>query len=236
MNAGGPSDPVVPQRPPDRVLTPREELAERIAGHLDVPVSVAGVLLVLIVIADRSTPPGTWLSTAWTFASWGLWALFVLELVLRAIIAPSAVQFLRRNWWQVLFLALPFLRFLRGLSRSARIARGMTTSLRGSRTAARNLSGRVGLLTSTTFGVILAGTEILYEFGSPPSYPRALHDVALGAISGEPLGDTSAVAAWLEVVLAVYATVVFAALAGSLGAFFLQRQAEHEARALTAEQ
>lgn len=230
MSADGPADPAAPPGGANRFLTPREELAERIAAHLDVPVSVAGVLLVLIVIADRSTPPGTWLSTAWTFASWGLWGLFVLELALRAVIAPSAVSFLRRNWWQVLFLALPFLRFLRGLSRSARIARGMTTSLRGSRTAARNLSGRVGLLTSTTFGVILAGTEILYEFGSPRSYPRALHDVALGAISGEPFGDTSVVGAWLEVVLAVYATVVFAALAGSLGAFFLQRQAEKESQ------
>lgn len=235
MKDDGLVEPGARQSPLDRVLTRREELAERIAARLDVPVSVAGVLLVLIVIADRSTPPGTWLSIAWTIASWGLWALFVLELGLRAVIAPSAVRFLRHNWWQVLFLALPFLRFLRGLSRSARIARGMTTSLRGSRTAARNLSGRVGLLISTTFGVILAGTEILYEFGSQRSYPRALHDVALGAISGEPLGDSSAVAAWLEVVLAVYATVVFAALAGSLGAFFLERQAEQKAGARSTE-
>lgn len=209
-----------------RLMTPGERRAEEIAGHLDVPVTVAGILLVLIVIADRSTPAGTTLSTVWTVASWILWGLFVVEFVLRAVIAPSLGQFLRRNWWQLLFLAMPFLRFLRGLSRSARLMRGMTTSARVSRTAARNLTGRIGLLTSLTFGVVLAGTEILYEFGSTEAYVTALHDVALAAISGEPLTDQSAVAAWLEVVLALYATVVFAALAGSLGAFYLQRQSE----------
>ena len=209
-----------------RPLTPREQRAEQIAAHLDLPVTIGGVLLVLLVIADRSTPPATTLATVWTIASWALWSLFVVEFALRAVVARSLRLFLRRNWWQLLFLALPFLRFLRGLSRSARLARGMTTSARVSRTAARNLSGRVGLLTSVTFGVILGGTEILYEFGSPGAYVTALHDVALAAISGEPLSDTSAVASWLEIVLALHATVVFAALAGSLGAFYLQRQQE----------
>lgn len=217
----------------EREMTPREQLAERIAAHLDVPVTVGGILLVLVVIADRSTPPGTHLSTVWTVASWSLWALFVLEFVLRAVIAPSTADFLKRNWWQAVFLVLPFLRFLRGLSRSARLARAVTTSVRGSRTAARNLSGRLGLLVSATLGVVLAGTEVLYEFGSPDSYPDALHDVALGAISGEPLGQPGPVAAWLEVALALYATVFFAALAGSWGAFFLERRAERDGAART---
>lgn len=208
-------------------MTPREEFAERIAAHLDIPVTIAGILLVLIVVADRSTPADSALATVWTVASWGLWGLFVVEFALRAVIAPSTGQFLRHNWWQALFLVLPFLRFLRGLSRSARLARAVTTSVRGSRTAARNLSGRVGLLVSATLAVILAATEILYEFGSPDSYPDALHDVALGAISGEPLNDGTAVGAWLEVALALYATAFFAALAGSLGAFYLERQSEH---------
>lgn len=207
-------------------MTPREELAERIAGHLDIPVTIAGILLVLIVVADRSTPPGSALATVWTVASWGLWGLFVVEFALRAVIAPSTRQFLRHNWWQALFLAMPFLRFLRGLSRSARLMRGMTTSARVSRTAARNLTGRIGLLTSATFGVVLAGTEILYEFGSTDAYVTALHDVALAAISGQPLPDPSPVASWLEVLLALFATVVFASLAGSLGAFYLQRESE----------
>ena len=212
-------------------MTAREQRAEQIAAHLDLPVTVGGVLLVLIVIADRSTPAGTTLSTVWTVASWALWGLFVVEFILRAVIARSLRLFLRRNWWQVLFLAMPFLRFLRVLSRSARLMRGMTTSARVSRTAARNLTGRVGLLISVTFGVILAGTEILFEFGATDAYVTALHDVALAAISSEPLADPSAVASWLEIVLALYATVVFAALAGSLGAFYLQRQNEPPAPA-----
>lgn len=213
-----------------RELTARERVAEDIAVRLDVPVTVGGVLLVLIVIADRSTPAGSPLALVWTIASWGLWALFVFEFLLRLVVARSTTTFLRRNWWQLVFLALPFLRFLRGLSRSARLARGLSTSVRGSRSAGRNLTGRVGWLASATIGVILAATEILFEFGGDISYAAALHDTALAAISGEPLPDTGAVASWLEVGLALYATVFFASLAGSLGAFFLERtQAEADA-------
>lgn len=219
-----------PAAPASRELTAREQLAERIAARLDVPFTMAGALFVLVLIADRSTPPASPFALVWTIASWALWALFVLEFVLRMIVAPSTSRFLRRYWWQLVFLALPFLRFLRGLSRGARLARSVSTTVRGSRTAARQLSGRVGWLASVTLAVVLGATELLFTFGPDMSYSQALHDVAMAAISGEPLGHPGTFVAWLEVALALYATVFFSALAGSLGAFFLQRRDEDERR------
>ncbi|PWR07640.1 hypothetical protein DKT69_34410 [Micromonospora sicca] len=55
-------------------------------------------------------------------------------------------------------------------------------------------------------------------------YGKALHDVTLTTISGEPLTATDTFAQVLELVLAAYSAVVFATLAGALGAFFLSRQ------------
>ncbi len=37
----------------------------------------------------------------------------MLEYAARLVIATDRLRFLRRTWWQLLFLALPFLRFLR---------------------------------------------------------------------------------------------------------------------------
>jgi voltage-gated potassium channel len=209
-----------------RTPTEREELAERIASRLDVPITAAGVVLVLIVVAENVTPAGSPLEPLWTTASWALWGLFAVEFGLRLVIAPSTPTFLRRNWWQLAFLAVPFLRFLRAFTRAARLARVASTSVRTTRTAGRTLAGRVGSLVGVTVATVLASSEILFEYGPGVSYPRALHDATLAAVSGETLEATGAVADGLEIILAVHATVVFAALAGSLGAFFLERRGD----------
>lgn len=206
---------------PGRERTDRERLAESIAAWLDVPLTAAGVLLVIVIVADGVTPAGSGWKTVWLVAGWALWALFAVELFLRLVIAPSTTAFLRRNWWQLVFLAVPFLRFLRAFTRSARVARAVSTSVRGTRTAARQLTSRVAWLASVTVGVVLASGQVLYEYGPGLTYGQSLHRAALAAVSGEPVGSGGAVVASIDIALAVYATVFFAALAGALGAFFL---------------
>jgi voltage-gated potassium channel len=212
----------------DRPPSQRELLAERIAAQLDIPVTVAGILFLLVVVADGLTPASAEWRWVWDVASWAFWSLFVLEFVVRLVVAPSTLAFLRRNWWQVVFLVLPFLRFLRAFTRSARVGRALTTSVRGTRTAGRTLGSRVAYLGAATVGVVLGGSQILYEFGPGITYAEALHDVAFATISGEPFGLEGAVASTLELVLALYATILFATLAGSLGAFFLERTGERK--------
>ena len=77
-----------------------------------------------------------------TVAGWVLWAVFCAEFVVRLVVAPDRRRFLGRNWWQVLFLVLPFLRFLR-LVRAVcflRSGRVMSSAVRSTRTAANVLS------------------------------------------------------------------------------------------------
>jgi voltage-gated potassium channel len=147
------------------------------------------------------------------------------------VIAPSTRTFLRRNWWQLIFLAVPFLRFMRPLARLRlpRLGRVVSSAVRTSRTATRKLSGRVTWLAALTLIVVLSASQIAHAYGDYDSYGRALHDTALSAITGEPLGQDAAVVQVLEIVLALYSVVVFAALAGSLGAFFLERRVDDEA-------
>ena len=203
----------------------RERIADAIADRLDVPMTAAGVVFLLLVVAETVSAPTGAVGTAFTIASWVLWAAFVAEFVLRMVIAPSTVGYLRRNWWQLVFLAVPFLRFLRALraARAARIGRVVSSAVRSGRTAGRTLSSRLSTLAVVTLLVVLAASQLLSETGDYGSYADALHAAALATMAGEPTGSEDGFTRLVEVVLIGYSVVVFAALAGTFGAFLLER-------------
>jgi voltage-gated potassium channel len=70
----------------------------------------------------------------------------------------------------------------------------------------------------------LGSSQLLYEFEVLDRYGDALRAAALATITGEPLAQPDGFAKVLDVVLASYSVVVFAALAVTLGAYFLERE------------
>ena len=189
--------------------------------------SVLGLVFVLVVLG-QSLAREPWLVTTLTVVGWLLWAVFVAEFTLRALRAPDQRRFWSRNWWQLVFLAVPFLRFARALSvlRAARVGGILSAAVRGSRSTGRLLTGRVGWLAGVTGVVVLAVSQLLYVTGGYDTYASALHQTALATITGEPLGAEGRLARVVEVVLAVYSVAVFATLAGALGAYVLERGAD----------
>jgi voltage-gated potassium channel len=198
---------------------------EGLARRLDKPMGVLGLVFVLLVLG-QSLAREAWLVTTLTIVGWLFWAVFVAEFAFRALRARDRRRFWARNWWQVLFLVLPFLRFARALRllRAARVGGVLSAAVRGSRSAGRLLYGRVGWLTAITGVVVLASSQLLYVLGAYDSYGTALHDAALATITGQPLTAGHGAARFLEVVLAVYSVAVFATLAGALGAYFLENR------------
>lgn len=204
--------------------------AEILARRLDRPMGALGLLFLFVVLGQNLATNPT-LATALAVAGWVLWAVFVAELALRWYVAEDQARFWRRNWWQVVFLAVPFLRFARAASllragRVARVGGVLTSAVRGSRSAGRLLTGRIGWLAVLSGVVIMASSQLLYVVGSIESYADALHAAAMATISGEPLPTDDGVSRVLEVVLATYSVAVFATLAGALGAYFLERPRE----------
>jgi hypothetical protein len=53
---------------------------------------------------------------------------FLVEFVARAVVAPETWPFLRKHWWEVGLIALPFLRCLRVL-RAGRAGRGVASAV-----------------------------------------------------------------------------------------------------------
>lgn len=202
----------------------RDVWAEELLDRLTPAMAALGILFLLVVFGEQFAQPGSTLSLVLTWAGWALWAVFAAEFVARLVVAPDTARFLRRNWWQVVFLVLPFLRVLR-LVRAVRVLRTgrvLSSAVRSSRSARQVLSGRVGWLAVVSAITVLGSSQLLYEFGDFLTYGQALHGAALAAITGEPLARPDPFSQVLEVLLAIFSVVVFATLAGTLGAYFLE--------------
>lgn len=200
----------------------RERWATMLAARLDAPMSALGVIF-LFVVLGQTVATSSGMQEALAVAGWLLWAVFVSEFALRLYIAPDRLRFLRRNWWQLVFLVVPMLRFLRlvAVLRVARVGRVVSSAVRSSRSAGRLVTSRLAWLGAVSAIVVLASSQLLYAFAPYESYGLALNAAALATVTGEPLPRDDAFSQVLEVILAVYSVGVFAVLAGALGAYFL---------------
>lgn len=209
--------------------TERLDTAELLARRLDKPMGILGVIFLFVILGQLlATEPRT--ALVFSIAGWIFWTIFVAEFLLRAYIAGFGKQFWKKNWWQIIFLLVPFLRFFRALQslRLVRLARFsrfggiVSAGVRGSRSAGRLLSSRIGWLLAVTAVVILASSQLLYATGAYEEYADSLFESAMATITGIGLTPTDTFSRILQVLLAVYSVAVFATLAGSLGAFFLR--------------
>ncbi len=213
----------------------RLQAAETLAQRLDKPMGYLGLIFLFVVLGQLLVTDSGW-SLALSITGWVFWAVFLAEFLLRAYIARFQKRFWKRNWWQVIFLLVPFLRFFRALqslrllrfarlSRLARFGGILSAGVRGSRSAGRLLSSRIGALAAVTLVVILAASQFLYALTPEESYSSALYETALATVTGSGFTVDTALARILHVTLAVYSVAVFATLAGTLGAYFLRGEA-----------
>lgn len=86
------------------------------------------------------------------------------------------------------------------------------------------MSNRIAWLLAVTAIIILAASQLLYIFADYPSYLDALYEAALATITGSGFSADTVFARILHVVLAIFSVVVFATLAGTIGAYFLGRE------------
>ena len=209
----------------------RLRTAEGLARRLDKPMGILGVIFLFVVLGQLiATEPA--MVGVLALVGWVFWAVFVAEFLLRAYIAGSSKDFWRSSWWQLVFLLVPFLRFFRTLQalrlvRVARLARYgsiLSAGVRGSRSAGRLLTSRIGWLSAVTAVVILASSQLLYATGEHTSYAHSLFESAMAAITGTGITGTSIFSRIIQVLLAIYSVAVFATLAGTLGAYFLRQK------------
>lgn len=220
---------------PGAEATARERRAARIEKRLDIPMAVlAGVWAVMV--AYELVAPREQLD-ALALAGNIIWVIFAVEFVVKLTVSGRPARFLRRNWPSVLFLVLPALRMLRVVRalRAVRLlpaARVVGSSYRAVGTASGLLTGRLQFLAAATLVVIFGGGQLLFVLergrtGALTSLGDALWWSANAAIASSLVHQPVTLAGrLLALVLLAYAIVVFASLAATIGAFFVESRQE----------
>lgn len=227
-----------------RLRRERLALLGRIGGAFEpfmVGLSVAWIALVVADLVNSGLPRPL------EILVWVIWALFVADFVVKLVIAPDKVAFLRTQWLTVLSLALPALRILRFASvfrvlRAARIVRSISL-LRVAASVNRGLGalGRAasrrgaGYVAGATAIVVVVGAAGMAAFESPTAlaasgfdgtgglsdYTAALWWTAYTMTTGataQPQTGEGKLLGWL---LSVYGIAVFGYLTAILASHFV---------------
>ena len=201
-------------------------------------VLAAAMLPVLVVplIVDLSSGA----AAAFEGVSWGIWAVFAVELVLKTYLAPDRRRYLITHWFDVLIVVIPFLRPLRVLRavrvlQTLRLLRVAALLSRMSFSWAR-IFGRHGLgyvlLVCSAAIIAIAAAVTVVEHANPAAsiddLPTALW-WAVTTVTTVGYGDTAPITApgrILGVLLMLVGISVFGIFAAGVAAFFVESDAE----------
>ena len=207
----------------------REDLRGRLDRYLDLPLALASVVMVLVAVLELGGEvAGPWRGRL-ALLGWSLWALFFAEFAAKFALAPVKREYLRRNWLDVLILAVPFLRFLKVLrflraTRALPVFRLLVFGGRGSGAAVVLLRRRrLGQLALISALVILIGASagLVLEAGARAATIADFGDAlwwsaALVTTVGSELYPVTAGGRVLGFALMLYAVGVFSYFIASI--------------------
>jgi voltage-gated potassium channel len=171
-----------------------------------------------------------------------IWIIFVAEFILRLVLAPDKMRFLRRNPITIVALLAPafrffyvlrFLRFARGL----RLVRIVGTANRGLNALRKSLGRRgLGYVIGATALVTVLGAAGMLAFepageveGGFSSYGEALWWTAmLITTMGSEFWPKTAEGRLLTLLLSLYGFAVFGYITASFATFFIGQEASDQ--------
>jgi voltage-gated potassium channel len=225
----------------------RLELLRQLEELLEVPMFVLAFVWLALFVVDFTVGLNPLLATV----GYVIWGLFVLDFVIRFVLAPRKLDYVRVNWLTGFSLLVPALRMFRvfgllrlarlsataSVARGARLVRVLGTLNRGMRALRASMGRRgFGYVTALTIIVVLAGAAGMYAFeGNEPgstldSYASAVWWTAMVITTmGTDYWPRSAEGRILCFVLSLFAFGVFGYVTATLASFFVGRDAEDAA-------
>jgi voltage-gated potassium channel len=100
----------------------RQELLQKWERYTEIPLLALSVAIIPLLLGPFFFELNEDLDRAFLAADWTIWAIFAIDISARTYLAEHRLAYLRRNWFDVLIVVLPFLRPLRVL-RSLRAIR-----------------------------------------------------------------------------------------------------------------
>ena len=218
----------------------RYQLLQRLENWMETPMLILAFVWLGLLVGELI------LGENRTFEVIGavIWAIFILDFVVKLILAPRKASYLKRNWLTAISLLVPALRIFRifrvvRILRLARVGRGLrlfrvVSSLnRGMRALRANLERRgFGYVILLTILVVLAGAAGMFAFENQipnglTSYGEALWWTAMIMTTlGSEYWPQTLEGRVLGFLLALYAFGIFGYVTATLATFFVGRDAE----------
>ena len=220
----------------------RRQVLEQLEDWLETPMLVLGFVWLALMLWEYVWGISPLLETTINV----IWIIFILDFVVKFVLAPDKTDYLKANWLTLIALAVPALRVFRifrvvRVLRAARAARGLrlvrvVTSLnRGMRALGASMGRRgFGYVVALSAVVTLAGAAGMYAFeneveGGLKTYGEALWWTAMLLTSlGSEYWPRTAEGRVLCFLLSLYGFAVFGYVTATLATFFIGRDAEDE--------
>lgn len=215
----------------------RNAVLMRLNQLLEGPMTFLGFIWLALLLVELTKG----LSPTLEFISIVIWVIFILDFLVKLVLAPHKSKFLKKNWLTVISLFIPALRIVR-FTRIFRVVRGLSgvrlvkvvASLnRGMKSMAATMKRRgLKYVVLLTMVVILGGAAGMYGFENGhglKSYWEAVWWTAMLITSlGSEYWPQTGEGKTLCLLLAIYGFCVFGYITATLASFFVGRDAEEE--------
>jgi voltage-gated potassium channel len=220
-----------------RINTERRQLLKRIEQIFEGPLIVLGFLWLLFLIIELVYQSNPLLETLSTI----IWIIFSVDFVIKYILAPAKLEFVKKNILTIISLAVPafrvlrifrFIRLLR-FSRSLRLVKVLGSLNRGIKALSATMKRRAfGYVLLLTLIVIFAGAAGMYAFEKDVEHGFADYGTALWWTTmimttlGSEYWPQTTEGRLLCIVLSLFAFAVFGYITATIATFFIGRDAE----------
>lgn len=230
-----------PTHPQFAITRERLQILHRIEAVLETPLAICGLLWLALMVIELVRGLGPWGSRAVTV----IWVIFVLDFLLRFVLAPRKLAYVRRNWLTAIALVLPALRVFRfvrafrflGQLRGLRLVRILSSVNRSMKALGKTIRRRgFGYVSALTLLVTLSGAAGMMSFENNIAEGGGLNDFStalwwtamLMTTMGSEYWPKTAEGRLLCLALAIYAFAVFGYVTGTIATYFIGQDAEAE--------
>lgn len=231
-----------PKEPDGELHRSLKSLLQQVEDWLELPMIVLAFIWLILLIIEL-----IWgLAPILQVVVNGIWIIFIADFLLRFLLAPQKLNYLRSNWLTAISLALPALRLLRVVrvvrilwvaraARGVRLVRIISSLNRSMRALQASLGRRqTGYVVAFTLIILLVGAAGMYQLERSPtgdryftSYGEALWWTAMILTTlGSEFWPKTAEGRVLCVLLSAYSLAVLGYVAGSLASLFIGQDAK----------
>ncbi|MBD0289577.1 MAG: ion transporter [Flavisolibacter sp.] len=216
----------------------RKKLLHSVESFLEGPMIFLGFVWLVLLVIEL-----IWgLPKVLEYLSLTIWVLFIIDFVLKLILAPDKLVFFKKNWLTAISLVIPALRIfrifriirlLRGL-RGIRLIRVVSSLNRSMRSLGKTMKRRgFGYVVLLSVVVTFGGAAGMYaiEQGNQgfENYGMALWWTAMRVITaGSDFWPSTPEGRGLAFLLSIFGYAVFGYVTATLATFFIGRDAEEK--------